>query len=274
MRRLIGLFFILMVWEGSARILHHPIFVPVSRVLPALAHLVFSGEAWTHAATSLRHILLGFSLATGIGLTLGILITESQTLDLILAPVIDAMRPIAALTIFPLLILLLGLGLWSKVFVIFWTAWPAVLLNTAQGIRKVDPSTKEAAQLDGAGRWPLLCSISFPLALPTIMTGLRIGMSGGWISLVSAEMLGSSAGLGYSILAYSQTFRFPEMYATVILIAALGLAMNVSLAWLQSRLDFDREVSHESPFLRFHDRAAGWGLDSLFTARRAPTGGP
>jgi ABC-type nitrate/sulfonate/bicarbonate transport system permease component len=96
------------------------------------------------------------------------------------------------------------------------------------------------------------------------MTGLRIGLSGGWISLIASEMLGGSKGLGYSILSYSQTFRFPEMYATILLIAFLGLAMNVILAAIQRRLDYEEEDNHESRFIRFGDRAVGWALDSLF----------
>jgi NitT/TauT family transport system permease protein len=267
LRRLVGLFVLLLVWEVSARLFIKSVFFPpITKIAPALFSLIYSGEAIKHAIPSLWRITLGFCLAAVVGITLGVAITQSRTLDTVLGPVIDAVRPVAALTIFPLLILLLGLGDASKVAVIFWTAWPAVLLNTAEGIRRVDYSVKEAAQLDGANRWQLLRHISFILALPAIVTGLRIGMSGGWISLVSAEMLGSSRGLGYSILAYSQTFRFVEMYATVILIALLGLGMNILLAFAQDTVDYKlqggQNDGYKSPFIRYLDRAASFGIDS------------
>ena len=82
----------------------------------------------------------------------------------------------------------------------------------------------------------MLRYITFPLALPAILTGLRIGISGGWIGIVSAEMLGSSAGLGYAVLAYSQSFQFPAMYAAIVMIAVCGLALNQSLLAVQTLL--------------------------------------
>lgn len=234
-------------------------FPPLTIVLPSLAALAASGELLRHAATSLETITLGFTLATAIGFSLGVLIVQVPASRAVIMPVVDAVRPVAALTLFPLLILLLGIGTWSKVFVIFWTAWPAVLLNTAHGLDKVDADVRSAAQIDGAGRLALFRYIELPLAFPMIMTGLRIGLSGGWISLVSAEMLGSSSGLGYSILAYSQTFRFPQMYAVIITIAFIGLAMNVCLSAIQFISDWEKTYV-ESPFVRFGDRASAWNI--------------
>ena len=143
----------------------------------------------------------------------------------------------AALAFFPLLILLLGLGVTAKAFVIFWTAWPAILINTMHGIQQADRRIIEAATLDGATRHDLLWHIELPLALPTIIAGLRIGASGGWISLVAAEMLGSSAGLGFAVLSYSQSFQFPAMYAAIVCIAATGLVVNQSLYLVQAHIE-------------------------------------
>ncbi len=225
------------LWEIGARSVNSPAFVPFSRTLVALWRLIVTGEAARHASVSLAHICIGYLAAAVIGSAVGTAITEWRAADLALTPVIDAMRPVAALTIFPLLIVILGLGVKSKAFVIFWTAWPAIVLNTVHGLRNVDREVIEAAQLDGASDWLILCHMKFPLALGTIVTGLRIGLSGGYISLVSAEMLGSTAGLGYSILAYSQTFRFAEMYAVIIVIALLGLSMNAGLGRLQKIIE-------------------------------------
>ena len=264
LKRVAGIAGLLILWEIVARWQGSPLFPPFTEIIPSLLSLVLSGEIFPHILASLERIILGFSLAAIFGTVVGTAMAQSPLIDAIIGPVVDAIRPVAALTIFPMLILLLGLGTASKVAVIFWTAWPAILLNTTEGLRRVDESVQEAAQLDGADRWPLLRYVSFPLALPAVMTGLRIGMSGGWISLVSAEMLGSSQGLGYSILAYSQTFRFPEMYSIVIIIALLGLTMNVGLASAQGYVDYRLQGErYESPFLRYLDRASGFAVDGI-----------
>jgi len=234
MKQSIGLLALLCGWEIAARLFTSPFLPPLTRIVPALWALLISGEAWRHAGVSLHTILLGFGVASVVGVTLGVAMADSATIRAALTPVVDAVRPVAALTLFPLIILVLGLGIGSKVFVIFWTAWPAVLLNTVQALNDVDPAVLEAARLDGAGRGALLWAIKLPLAMSIIITGLRVGMSGGWISLIAAEMLGANAGLGYSILAYSQTFRFPEMYAVIFLIAWLGLLLNSGMAGIQA----------------------------------------
>ena len=184
-----------------------------------------------------------------------------------LSPLVDLMRPIAALTLFPLIILLLGLGPMARAVVIFWTAWPAIVLNTEQAIRTVDRSVIEAARVEGGTNWEVFWHIIRPLATTTTLTGVRIGLSGGYISIVAAEMLGAQAGLGYAVLVYSQSFRFAPMYAMILSIGLWGLLMNLGLAWLQTYTDYEGE-SHVSSFLRFGDRAGSFALDSVRMRKR------
>jgi ABC-type nitrate/sulfonate/bicarbonate transport system permease component len=259
-KRSLGILAILALWQAIAMAVASPVVPGVPQIVLALFHVQHLGH---HITTSLLNLSLGFGAACLTGIVAGTLIAETRTGALVLTPVIDAMRPIAAMTLFPVLITTLGLGIRAKAFVIFWTAWPAVVLNTVQGLRDIDIQVCEAAMLDGCSRWQLLRFVKGPLAIPMLLTGVRIGLSGGWIAVVSSEMLGSSAGLGYAILAYSQTFRFPEMYAIVLTIAAIGLLMNVALAALQ------RNVATPSPFLRFNDRATSYSLDTL-TVKESP----
>jgi ABC-type nitrate/sulfonate/bicarbonate transport system permease component len=206
---------------------------PLPDVALALGGLLRSGELVGHISASLQTVMLGYGSAVLCGLVLGTALSQSRALASLLTPAIDALRPIAALSFFPLLILLFGIGQTSKAIVIFWTAWPPVLLATVQSIGTVDPSTVEAAHIDGASPYRTLRHIALPLALPGILTGMRIGMSGGWIGLVSAEMLGSSAGLGHAVLSFSQSFQFPQMYAVIGAIALCGLALNQLLLAVQ-----------------------------------------
>ena len=237
LHRFVGLAVLLLLWQNAALAVQSPLLPPVGAVAAALWRMTLSGELLRHAAASLTTVLLGFGAATVCGVSLGVLMAQSGTLRALLTPPIDALRPIAALAFFPLLILLFGIGQMSKAVVIFWTAWPAVLLSTVQGILAVDAAVVEAAALDGAGRWRVLRHMALPLALPTLLTGMRIGMSGGWIGLVSAEMLGSSAGLGHAVLAYSQSFQFAATYAAIVVIALCGLALNQSLLYVQTTIE-------------------------------------
>lgn len=191
---------------------------------------------WEHVGASVSIVLCGFLVAAGVGFGAGVGVALSRWFGAVLGPLADAVRGVPALAVFPLIIVALGLGLTSKVFVIFWTAWPAVFLSTITAIRQVDRHVHEAAQLDGAGRYALLVRVTLPLASMGILTGLRVGLSGGWISLTAAEMLGASRGLGYFVLSSSQAFQFPDMYAGVVLIAGLGFAMNRLLLMAQGAI--------------------------------------
>jgi len=267
MKRLLSLLPLLVVWQIASLSIASPLFPPVTKVLSALWALIVSGEIVPHVAESMKNITGGFLLASAVGFGLALAMFQWKPAQSLLTPIVDAVRPIAALTLFPLIILVLGIGAAGKIFIIFWTAWPAVLLNTFDGLRRCDESILGAARVDGAGSFALLFRIAIPIASPAIMTGLRIGLSGGWISLVSSEMLGSSAGLGYSILAFSQTFRFPQMYAIVITIALLGLTMNVFLAWIQGVVEVTIGSKEKEQFISFNDRASAWSLQNL-TIRR------
>lgn len=222
-------------WEVTARLVGNPLLVSVADVGPALWAL--RADLAIDTLISLRTLFLGYGVAVLVGLAMGIILAKVQPVRLLAMPVLETIRSVAALALFPVLILLLGLGITAKAFIIFWTAWPAILVNTMHGIDQADRKVIEAATLDGAGRRDLLWLIELPLALPTIVAGLRIGASGGWISLVASEMLGSSAGLGFAVLSYSQSFQFPAMYAAIVAIAVTGLLVNSSLSILQSHVE-------------------------------------
>jgi NitT/TauT family transport system permease protein len=240
-KQLLSIFgFILLgiVWQITVLLLHSPTIPSILNIFSALWEMVILGDAWNHIIASLRYITAGFFLASIAGFLIGVLISQSKISEFLFMPIIDAIRPISALAIFPLLIMIIGIGFWSKTVVIFWTAYPAVILSTINGIYKVDKSVKEAGMIDGASKLTLLVKIIIPLASLDVMTGLRIALSGGWISLVAAEMLGSREGLGYYVMVAAQTFKFPQVYATIILISTMGLLMNWILTNIQKYIQF------------------------------------
>lgn len=227
-RQLIGVLFFVLAWEWLATSVHSPMLVAPVGAISAFGRIL--PELLYHASVSVRTIFLGFALAVVTAIPLGIAAAKSKAVTDLTLPVLNAVRYIAALAFFPLLILTMGLGVESRSFVIFWTAWPAILFNTIHGIVTVDHELCEAAMLEGATGMAILRHIEIPLAMPAVVAGIRIGSSGGGISLVSAEMLGSNAGLGFAVLAYSQTFRFAEMYATILMIGIVGYLFNLSIS--------------------------------------------
>lgn len=233
--RISGLLLLILLWQLASSLARSPILPTPIETFQTLIELRESDSIRTHILISLMHIGAGYGMAAGLGLLAGIAMAHFMPLQLMLMPAIDALRNISAMALFPAIILLLGLGVESKAFVIFWTAYPAIVLNTLQGIRAVDETYVSVIQLDTNNRFHILRYIQLPLASGSILTGLRVGLSGGWISLVAAEMLGGNAGLGYFVLQSSQTFQFKAMYAGIILIALIGLVFN-SLLWFVQHL--------------------------------------
>jgi NitT/TauT family transport system permease protein len=235
MKKYIGFAVILVIWELTRALTRSPL---ISSAWDIVSYLFnhFS-EVIPHIIASVEIILAGFFIALFVGFSAGLLISYNRLINVILTPVVDLLRPISAIALFPLFLVVLGLGVKSKVAIIFWTAWAPILLNTVEGILRVDKSVKEAGMMDGARDATLYSKIIIPLAAPTIMTGIRIGMSGGWISLVAAEMLGSNEGLGFFVLVKSQSFEYPAMYAGILLISLVGYLMNRGLYIIQKKIE-------------------------------------
>ena len=208
-------------------------------ILITCVNLLLSGEIIVHVVDSIKIVLTGFLIAAVFGFLLGLVMYLSDTAERLLLPVIDMVRGVAALALLPLFIIVLGIGFQSKVIIIFWTAWTGICLNTVNGLRNVPKEIIEAARLEGATESMILRRISIPVAGSIIMTGLRIGMSGGWISLVAAEMLGSNTGLGFFVMMKSQTFDFVGMYAAILYISMIGLIFNQVLFYIERAMNYE-----------------------------------
>jgi ABC-type nitrate/sulfonate/bicarbonate transport system permease component len=230
----IGFLILAAVWQIGGYIRASLLLPPLEKVLRAVIFLIRDRAFFQHIKASLQIILLGISMAVVIGFIAGVLIFRYERLKAALLPVIECARGIAAITLFPLLLITSGIGTFSRVFIIFWTAWPAIIISTI-GSLKVDQSVIDAAPISGASEWGMITHIRIPMALQGIITGIRIGFGGGWVSLVTAEMLGASKGMGFYLLWCSQSFEFNKVYAVIIIIAAVGGLMNLALLSLQKR---------------------------------------
>lgn len=227
----IGLLLFLLLWEAAPRLgwASSTYLSPPTMVLKSLYLLMLSGELFKHFFISLQRVLLGLALSVAAGVLFGIFIGYFKNIERYLDLLFQSFRQMSAFALFPVFILLFGLGELSKTIIIFWASlWP-VLLNTSAGVKHVDKVLVRSAQSMGASRFFIFRNIILPAASPEIFTGIRLGGSYCVMAVVAAEMIGATAGLGYLILYSQETFNIPAMYAGIISLAILGLGLNFAL---------------------------------------------
>jgi NitT/TauT family transport system permease protein len=131
---------------------------------------------------------------------------------------------------------LLGIGEISKIAIIYWVCqWP-VLFNTVTGIRNVDPILIKVARTAGLSKLQIFWKVLLPASLPTVLTGIRMGVGLAFFMLIGAEMIGASSGLGFMILQAEGTFQIPKMYAGIVTVALLGIIVNMILIRMEKRV--------------------------------------
>lgn len=229
--KIVGLLVFLALWEAAPRLgwLSSTYLSPPSAVLEAMGQLASTGELWKHIFFSLQRVLIGLLFSTVIGVVLGLLIGYFQKAETYLDLLFQFFRQMSAFALFPVFILLFGLGELSKDIIIFWASlWP-VLLNTISGVKNVDKLLLDSARSMGASDGFIFRKIILPAAAPEIFTGIRLGASYCVMTVVAAEMIGATAGLGYLVIYSQETFNVPDMYAAIVTLAIVGVVLNVIL---------------------------------------------
>ena len=192
----------------------------------------------THALYSLERVFLGYSVAVLLGIPLGIAVGRSKRVRFLVGPFIELLRPIPPLAWIPIAILWFGIGLKSAAFIIFLGAFFPILLNTCAGVRAVDPLLIEAVRtLNGKTR-DIVFKVLIPGSIPSIITGMRIGLGLGWMTLVAAEFSGvkQGYGLGYMIMTARDIQRPDEILAGMFFIGVAGFLIDGSLRLLEKSL--------------------------------------
>ncbi|MDM7854831.1 ABC transporter permease [Cellulomonas alba] len=228
----------LALWEVAPRAgWVDPVFLPpFSTVARTFAELVADGTLVTHTTTSLARAGAGFAIALVIAVPLGLVIGSSSRVSSYLTPFFEIFRNTAALALLPVFILLLGIGETSKVAIVVYACFFPLLLSAILGVRTVDPLLVKSARSLGIGRVALFAKVVLPSAVPTVFTGIRMAATSSVLVLLAAEMVGAKAGLGYFITYTQFNFQIPEMYAGIVAIALVGLAVNAVLVSVERRL--------------------------------------
>jgi sulfonate transport system permease protein len=210
-------------------------------VLDALVARLSTGTFYDDLLASLQRILLGFGLAAVIGIGLGILVGRSSIARMTLRPFIELLRPIPAIALVPLTILLFPSSEQGIVFITFFAAFFPVVVSTIHATDSLPQVWEEAARTMGAGRASLLFHVVLPGALPGIFAGLSVAMGVAWICVVSAEMISGQFGIGYYTWQSYGLLDYAGVVVGMISIGALGL----TTAWLIERVG--RRVNHWLP---------------------------
>jgi NitT/TauT family transport system permease protein len=225
-----GLAVVFLLWWIGTNVLAEPTgfirhFSPAS-ALSSLGDLLTGSDLTTHALVSLRRILVGLAFALLIGIPVGLAVGSLRLLEASTTPAFQFLRMISPLSWMPIAVMVFGVGDKPIYFLLAFAAvWP-ILLNTAAGVRQLDPNWLQLARSLAATRWETLSRVVIPGVLSHVLTGTRLAIGIVWIVLVPCEMLGVSAGLGYFILDTRDRLAYSELMATVLLIGLLGFVLD------------------------------------------------
>lgn len=211
-----------------------------TEVLGNFSDMLNTSRYYEHVWFSMQRILIGFSIATVLGVLLGLLIGQYRPVRNLLFPIFEVLRPIPAIAWVPMAVMLWPTNETSIVFITFLGSFFPILLNTIHGVGSVDPVLVRAGRCLGAGEAALLRQVILPAALPHIFTGLAIGMGVAWVSLIAAEMISGQFGVGYFTWEAYSLIEYADIVVGMITIGVLGLACsgairlvgNLLMPWL------------------------------------------
>jgi taurine transport system permease protein len=237
-----GIAAVLIAWVVIARLEVVPeLFVPSPRsVWTAFIEVStdgYRGETLLrHVAQSLGRLLIGFGAAAIVAIPLGVMMGLHAPLRRVLDPLIDLYRPLPPLAYYTLLIVWLGIGEASKIALLFLAAVPPMVISATEGVRSINRRRLESASALGASRRQILLHVAFPSCLPDIFTGLRVGMGFAYTTLVSAEIVAASRGVGWMVLDASRFLRTDVIFVAIIIMALTGWGLDRLIRLLESAL--------------------------------------
>jgi len=193
-------------------------------------------QLWIHIQISTERVFQGFLWGAGIAIAMGLLIGLSGLAAGLLDPTIQAIRSIPSLAWVPLFVLWMGIGEQPKITLIALGVFFPVYTNLVSGIRQVDRKLLEAASAYGYRRISLAGEVVLPAALPSLFTGLRLGLAQGWLFLVAAELIGASQGLGFLLLDGQNSGRADIIVMSIIFLAIVGKLTDTLLQVVEHRL--------------------------------------
>ncbi len=226
-------------WETSVAFKWvNPLFTSApTRILRAGIEMFADGSIYGHIAISSYEFAVGYGLALVIGVPLGILMGWYSRLNAVLEPFVSALYATPRIALLPLILIWLGIGVSSKIAIVFLGAVFPILVNTITGVRTVEADFIKVARSFGARDRQLFLTVALPSSVPLLLAGLRLGLGHALVGIVVGEMYGANEGLGYLIATAGARFQTDKVMVGIILITSAGVAMTELLRWIERRYE-------------------------------------
>jgi NitT/TauT family transport system permease protein len=237
---LIAVTIFLTIWElvGNVFQLINPMFMSApSLIVKAAVDLVRSGEIWNDLRVSGIELFWGYILSVIFAIPFGIMVGWYKRISYIFDPFINALNATPRVALLPLVIIWLGIGILSKVGIIFLGAVFPMLINTRDGVKTTPANLLTAARSFGASEWQIFKSVVLPSTVPFILTGLRLGVGRALVSVMVGELYAATAGIGFMITVAGATFQTDKVFVGVLIFALSGMILMEALSNIERRFD-------------------------------------
>jgi len=229
---------VVVIWSlvANSGVISQNLFPTPGQVWRAAVDLYQDGVLISDLQISLTRAAVGFAIGASLGILIGLLTARVKIVSIALEPFLNLLRPIPAIALVPVAIVWFGIGEGSKYFVIAYTVFLAVWLNTHAGASDVASTYIRAARSLGASRMREFFEVVIPASAPQIFVGLRLGAALAFLSLVAAELSGASAGIGFRLQDARQFIRTDRMFVGLIQLGILGALLDAAFAYTGRRL--------------------------------------
>lgn len=218
-------------WIGNRALLPSPL-----AVIEAFGQVLRNGELLEHAGLSVVRMLVAVTFAAAVAIPLGVAMAMNRTLEALLDPVVELLRPISGIAWIPLALFIFGIGHALPIYIMFYGALFPILIGTIAGVRATDRRMVDAARTMGVDRWTIVTRVVLPGATPGILVALRLGVASAWTAVIAAELVGAPSGLGYAIQWYRDMLVTPRVMAFIAMVGVCGYLCDAALRALNRRL--------------------------------------
>jgi len=228
---------LILIWQIAALLIHRPILPPPLAVIEAFFDEITNGELVEHFLASLWRVLASTILAILLAVPTGLLLGQSARLNQLITPFVYLLYPIPKVVFVPIILLFFGIGDFPKIVIIFLILYFQVLVLVRDQAMSIRPELLQSVRSLGSGRRALFRFVYMPATLPAILTALRQTVGTAVAVLYVAELFATQKGLGYYIYLNGTTlFNYPAMYAGIVALSLMGLALYFTVDWLEHRL--------------------------------------
>ena len=235
----VSMLIFLAFWEMSVALEWvNPLFTSSpSRIVDAGYEMFADGSIYPHLAVSGQEFLVGYGMAIVIGVPLGILMGWYGRINAVLDPFVSALYATPRIALLPLIMIWFGIGIMSKIAIVFLGAVFPILVNTITGVRTLNADFVKVARSFGASDRQIFLTVALPSSVPLLLTGLRLGLGHALVGIVVGEMYGATHGLGFLIATSGARFQTDKLMVGIILIASAGIALTELLRLIERRFE-------------------------------------